>query len=62
MKTLDDYAIAAMQGLLSNNPTYFGKLEKYAEISYDMAEAMIKESRKRRAESNNMITDDNNES
>jgi len=47
MKTLDDYAISAMQGLLSSDVSVWGTVEEYAECAYDMAEAMIKESRKR---------------
>ena len=49
-KTLDDFAIAAMQGLLSNDVTGFATAVELAELSYNIAEAMMKESRKRREE------------
>lgn len=42
-KTLrDEFAMAAMQGLLSN-PTFDAKPEDVADIAYDHADAMLRE-------------------
>jgi len=50
MKTLEDYAIAAMGALISTYDTM--PFEKVAEESFDIAEAMQKEARRRKIEQN----------
>lgn len=42
--TLRDYfANSAMQGILSNNLPHFGQPEFYAEVVYQIADAMLKQ-------------------
>ena len=48
MKTLEDYAIAAMGALLSTYDTM--SFEQVAEDSFNIAEAMQKEARRRKIE------------
>lgn len=48
MKALEDYAIAAMGALLSTYDTM--PFEQLAEDSFDIAEAMQKEARRRKIE------------
>jgi len=48
MKTLEDYAISAMPALIANRQSMTN--EKVAEESFDIAEAMQKEARRRKIE------------
>jgi len=48
MKTLEDYAIAAMPSLIAIYPT--GSSDVVAKMSFKLAEAMQKESRRRKIE------------
>ena len=48
MKTLEDYAIAAMPALIADRRSMTN--EKLAEDSFDIAESMQKEARRRKIE------------